>query len=66
MTCALIRLARYNVINYSKGFIGIPITFNGLFIPLFYLLDINPEFLPFFFLISGFLMISTIHIRRFI
>lgn len=62
--CGLIRLARYNVMSYSKGFIGMPITMNGLIILLAYFIKTNNAILPFVYIISGLLMISPIKIKR--
>ena len=62
--CGLIRLARYNVTNYSKGFIGMPITMNGVIILLAYFISLESAILPYIYILSGILMISPIKIKR--
>jgi len=67
VSCGMLRLARYNISD-GKGFVGVPITVNGVLFPLLFLLFINfPSTLnywPVVFLIQGFLMISTLKISR--
>ncbi len=64
ISCGMLRLARYNIINYKKGFIGMPITLNGLIFPLICLLSLPAAILPFVYLVSGILMITTIRFSR--
>ncbi|KLU61191.1 CDP-alcohol phosphatidyltransferase [Peptococcaceae bacterium CEB3] len=64
--CGAIRLARFNVMNISTHFIGVPITFAGGFMAL--LMFFN-EFLPWFLypaslLILSFLMVSTFKVPK--
>jgi len=63
----MLRLARYNI-SEGAGFVGVPITVNGVLFPLFFLLFSGfPESLkywPIVLLIQGFLMISTFKIAR--
>ncbi len=67
--CAgLLRLARYLVLAKQglKSYVGLPITFNALLIPLLYLLSessgINLFFLA---LVSAFLMVSEVKVKKF-
>ncbi len=74
--CAgLMRLARYlclakeseneNTNKNAKVYVGLPITFNALIIPLLYLLSEHLNFNLFFLtLISAYLMISKINFRK--
>ena len=59
-----VRLAQYNTINYHKEFIGMPITANGILLPLYYFLALPIKALPFVFLASAILMVSNIKIKR--
>jgi CDP-diacylglycerol--serine O-phosphatidyltransferase len=65
----VIRLARYNIMDYTEGFMGMPITLNGIIFPVFYLTSIPFAGvymgLPFLYLSLGTLMISPIKIKRF-
>ncbi|MBR9700075.1 CDP-diacylglycerol--serine O-phosphatidyltransferase [Candidatus Woesearchaeota archaeon] len=64
ITCGMIRLARYNIINLREGFIGMPITLNGLIIPLIFFFSLPTIFYPYLFILLGALMISPFTIRR--
>ncbi len=58
------RLARFNVIN-QKGFIGMPITVNGVIIPVLIILGLNNEYIySAILLVSAFLMVSKIRIPK--
>jgi CDP-diacylglycerol---serine O-phosphatidyltransferase len=62
--CGLIRLARYNIISYKNGFMGMPITVNGIVFPIFYFISIPTIIFPYLFIVSGILMISSFTFRR--
>lgn len=62
--CGLVRLAQYNVINYQAAFIGMPITINGLLFPLIYFVSLPAILLPYLYIISGILMLSSIKVKR--
>jgi CDP-diacylglycerol--serine O-phosphatidyltransferase len=64
--CGVLRLARYNILAASgmKGFIGLPITVNGMIIPLLYFCSLEVMYYPYVYLLLGFLMISTIRVGR--
>ena len=64
--CGILRLARYNIMDLKGAFQGIPITWNGIVIPLIYFLDTPIRFYPYIYLILGILMVSSIRIRRII
>jgi len=67
MSAGLMRLARYLCLkDKSKNYyVGLPITFNALIIPVLYLISDYLNFNLFFLtLISAFLMISTINFRK--
>jgi CDP-diacylglycerol--serine O-phosphatidyltransferase len=67
VVCGMLRLARYNI-SKAKGFIGIPITSNGIIFPLLYvlyLLSMNTVFIwPLVFVLMGLLMVSGIKVGR--
>ncbi len=64
--CGVLRLARYNILAATgvKGFIGMPITVNGIIIPVLYFGGIDVNFFPYIYLILSFLMVSTIRIGK--
>lgn len=62
--CGAYRLARYNSCKKSKSFSGMPITLNGVIIPLMALLNLNKIIFTFFIVISSLLMISKIKFNR--
>jgi CDP-diacylglycerol---serine O-phosphatidyltransferase len=64
--CGAIRLARFNIHEFSGHYIGVPITVAGCLLALSYLLNgIIPGYLfMFLILILSFLMISTIQVKK--
>ncbi len=65
IACGVLRLARFNTLNI-KEYIGMPITFNGIIIPLVYFLRTPVTIYPIIYLISSLLMISNIKIKKLI
>lgn len=62
--CGILRLARYNIMNLKGTFQGMPITLNGIIIPLIYFLDTPIKFYPYIYLILGILMVSSLRIKK--
>jgi CDP-diacylglycerol---serine O-phosphatidyltransferase len=63
-SCGVLRLARFNIIN-EKGFIGVPITVNGLLFPiLHFILGGFNNYVLIVYVLMGLLMISTVKIRK--
>jgi len=63
LICGILRLARHNIIKI-KGFVGMPITMNGIIIPVIYFANVPVNYYPYIFLASAILMISSIKIRK--
>ena len=64
--CGILRLARYNIMDLKGSFRGMPITWNGLLIPLIYFVDLPIKFYPYVYLVLGILMVSSIRVKRLI
>lgn len=62
--CGILRLARYNIMDLKGEFEGMPITMNGLIIPLIYFLDFPIDYFPYIYLGLGILMISSLRVRK--
>lgn len=64
--CGAVRLARFNVLNISTYFVGVPITFAGGFMALMLLFHgIIPWFIyPVSMLVFSFLMVSTFKVAK--
>lgn len=66
--CGILRLAKYNIMNLKGAFQGMPITLNGVIIPLAYLLrnvlHIEIKFFPYIYLVLGILMVSSLKVKR--
>ena len=66
--CGILRLARYNIMDLQGSFQGMPITMNGIVIPVLYLLrntfHIEIKFLPYIYLVLGILMVSSFKFRK--
>lgn len=62
--CGILRLARYNIMNLKGAFQGMPITLNGIIIPLVFFLDVPIRLYPYIYLILGVLMVSSLRIKK--
>ena len=62
--CGLLRLARFNVVNLTGEYIGMPITWNGLLVPLSYYSGLPPKYYSLVLLVSSVLMISPLRIKK--
>ncbi|MBI2650340.1 CDP-diacylglycerol--serine O-phosphatidyltransferase [Candidatus Woesearchaeota archaeon] len=62
--CGILRLARYNIMDLKGAFQGMPITLNGIIIPLAYFLNVPVKFYPYVYLALGILMISSFRIKK--
>lgn len=58
--CGVLRLARYNIMNIHDGFAGMPITLNGVVIPLLFLSNVPVNFYPYIYILLGVLMVSNV------
>lgn len=63
--CGIARLAKFNVTKI-KGYEGMPITINGIIVPVIYFAGLPAYYYPYVYLLSGFLMISAIKIKKII
>jgi len=64
--CGALRLARFNVTKIKGGYEGMPITINGLIIPLLYFVMLPVKYYFAAYLISALLMISSFRVRKII
>ena len=64
LLCGILRLAKYNIMEANDSYIGMPITFNGIIIPLVYLFGLPILYYPYLYLVLAALMIAPIQIRK--
>ncbi|HLG24462.1 MAG TPA: CDP-diacylglycerol--serine O-phosphatidyltransferase [Candidatus Nanoarchaeia archaeon] len=62
--CGILRLARYNIMDFKGAYQGMPITLNGIIIPIAYFAKVPLGYYPYIFLALGILMISAIKIKK--
>jgi CDP-diacylglycerol--serine O-phosphatidyltransferase len=62
--CGILRLARFNVVNLSGEYIGMPITWNGVIVPLSYFFGLPTKYYDIIFMLSSLLMISPLRIKK--
>lgn len=62
--CGILRLARYNIMDIKGAFQGMPITLNGIIIPLAYFSKVPIKFYPYIYLALGILMVSSLRIKK--
>ncbi len=64
LSCGILRLARYNIMDLKGAFQGMPITVNGIIIPLAYFLNAPVKFYPYIYLVLGIFMVSSFKIKK--
>jgi CDP-diacylglycerol--serine O-phosphatidyltransferase len=66
IVCGAIRLARFNIVEFSGHYTGIPITVAGCLLAVSYLTNeiIPSQIFMFLIIILSFLMISTIEVKK--
>jgi len=62
--CGILRLAKYNIMNIKDSYAGMPITLNGIIIPLIYLAKVPFEYYPYIYILLGILMISSLKFKK--
>ncbi len=62
--CGILRLARYNIMDMKGSYQGMPITLNGIIIPLIYFMNVHVQFYPYVYLALGILMVSSLRIKK--
>ena len=60
----VLRLARYNIMEFSGEFAGMPITVNGVVVPLLYFADVPVLYYPYVYLFLALAMISPLKIKK--
>ena len=62
LLAGVIRLARFNITKSKSGFEGMPITVNGVLVPVIYFIftNSNPYIYYIYFILTAFLMVSSI------
>ena len=60
----ILRLARYNIMNLSGEYAGMPITLNGLLIPLIYFIKVPVNYYPYLYIFLAILMVSSIRVKK--
>jgi CDP-diacylglycerol---serine O-phosphatidyltransferase len=63
LLCGILRLARFNVSNVTF-YEGLPITINGVLIPVLYFFNAPFSWYPYFFIVSGLLMVSSFKVMK--
>lgn len=64
MFCGILRLAKYNIMNLKGGYEGMPITLNGIIIPILFFLKIPADFYPYIYILLGILMVSNVRFKK--
>jgi CDP-diacylglycerol--serine O-phosphatidyltransferase len=62
--CGILRLARFNVTEFSGTYEGMPITTNGLLIPVIHFAGVPLMYYPYIYLVLGILMVSSISLKK--
>lgn len=62
--CGVLRLAKYNIMGTHDSYEGMPITLNGIIIPLIYIAKVPFDYYPYIYILLGILMVSSLRIRK--
>jgi len=60
----VLRLARYNIMEFTGEFAGMPITVNGVVIPFIFLVKVPVAAYPYIYLFLAILMVSPIKVKK--
>jgi len=60
----VLRLARYNIMEFTGEFAGMPITVNGVVIPLIYFINVPASVYPYIYLFLAVLMVSPLKVKK--
>ncbi|MBI2139681.1 CDP-diacylglycerol--serine O-phosphatidyltransferase [Candidatus Woesearchaeota archaeon] len=60
----VLRLARYNIMEFTGTFAGMPITVNGIIIPLIYFAGLPVKLFPYVYLFLALAMVSPVAIKK--
>ncbi|MBW2975510.1 CDP-diacylglycerol--serine O-phosphatidyltransferase [Candidatus Woesearchaeota archaeon] len=60
----VLRLARYNIMEFTGEFAGMPITVSGIVIPLIYLAKVPVFVYPYIYLFLAILMVSPLKVKK--
>ncbi len=64
LICGVLRLAKFNIMEAEGFYIGMPITINGIIIPLVYFFGLPSQYFPYLYLILGILMVAPIQLKK--
>ena len=62
--CGVLRLARYNIMDMKDSYAGMPITLNGIIIPLIFITNVPFDYYPYIYILLGILMISSLKFKK--
>ncbi len=60
----VLRLARYNIMDFSGDYAGMPITVNGILIPFIYIVGVPVHLYPYIYLFLAVLMVSPVKFKK--
>jgi len=64
LLCGVLRLAKFNIMEENNSFIGMPITVNGIIIPVIYFLNTPAMYYPYIYLALGLAMIAPVKLKK--
>ncbi len=64
LICGVMRLAKFNIMELKGSYIGMPITFNGIIIPIIYFIGVSYRFYPYIYLVLAILMVAPVQLTK--
>lgn len=64
LLCGILRLAKFNIMQAQGYYIGMPITINGIIIPLVVFFSLPAMYFPYLYLLLAILMVCPIQVKK--
>ena len=64
LLCGILRLAKFNIMQAQGVYIGMPITWNGIILPLLLFFSFPIIYLPYVFILLAILMVAPVQVKK--
>jgi len=64
LLCGILRLAKFNIMQAQGVYIGMPITWNGIILPLLLFFSFPVIYLPYVFILLAILMVAPVQLKK--
>ncbi len=64
LAAGILRLAKFNIMNLEGAYIGMPVTWNGIIIPLAFIVGLPALYYPYLYLLLSILMVAPVQVTK--